>query len=453
MRSQLQTIYRAAILSVEPSKLVAKALSGESRGAEQIPDTIGRAHRIYFVAVGKAARAMGAEVARRCGRKLEAGLVVAPKGSVDSTAEDGDGKAFGRVFAGQVDGENSTKVKFVEAAHPLPDGSSVAAARAALKIVGRSGHGDVVVVALSGGASALMAMPVPQVTLEDKVLVSDALMRAGATIHELNAVRKHLSAVKGGGLLRATRGAIVLNLVLSDVVGNDLGVVGSGPAAADSSTFAESISVLKRRGVWGRAPESVREYLEQGAAGVAAETLKPKDPLLAPVINVIVGDNGLALDGADEQAQALGFNVRRWRALRGRAEDLAVTLASDLAGAAGHRLCLLSGGEPVVTVRGQGRGGRAQHLALATAIALDCLGAPAEFAALFAGSDGVDGNSAAAGAFIDGLSLERAARAGVDAREELRQFNANGFFAQTGDLFVTGPTGTNVADLAIALVV
>ena len=394
---------------------------------------------------------MGAEVALRCGRKLEAGLVVVPKGSVDGAAEDGDGKAFGRVFAGQLDGETSAKVKLVEAAHPLPDASSVTAARAALRVAGRCGRGDLLVVALSGGASALMAMPVPQVTLEDKVLVSGALMRAGASIQELNAVRKHLSAVKGGGLLRQARGAIVLNLVLSDVVGNDLGVVGSGPTAADSSTFAEAISVLKRRGVWGRAPEPVRGYLEQGAAGMATETLKPEDALSASAINVIVGDNGVALEGAAEQARALGFKVQRWRALRGQAEDLAVRLASDLAGAGDHRLCLLGGGEPVVTVRAQGRGGRAQHLALATAIALDRLGAPAEFAALFAGSDGVDGNSAAAGAFIDGQTLERAARAGVDAREELRRFNSNGFFAQTGDLFVTGPTGTNVADLAIAL--
>jgi glycerate 2-kinase len=298
----------------------------------------------------------------------------------------------------------------------------------------------------------MFTMPAEQIALADKIAINQALLRAGATIRELNVVRKHLSAVKGGRLLSHCGGARVLGLILSDVPGNDLATIGSGLTAADWSCFADAVAVLKRRRVWGRAPESIREYLERAVAGEFADTIKSNDPIMERVTNLIIGDNGLALEGATGAAIALGYRPDRWKELRGEANDVGRALADHLCAITDKRVCVLAGGEPVVTVRGGGRGGRAQQCALAMSIELARIGAGRRMAALFAGTDGIDGPTDAAGGFASPGIVERGNRAGLSAEMAASRNDAYNYLKATDGLYITGATGTNVSDIFIGLV-
>jgi len=435
VRADLERIFRAALAAVAPERLMVRALAGVIPGGEPVPALIADARAIHLLAAGKAAPGMAAAVDRALGDRLQRGIAVVPKGTRTRSAA-------------------PSRIEFLEAAHPIPDSSSVRAARAALDLCGRLGPGDLLIAAISGGASAMLAMPAPSISLDDKVAVTSALLRAGASIREFNLVRKHLSSIKGGNLLRAIDpGAQVLSLLISDVPGNDPATIGSGLTAADPTTYGEAIAVLKRhRGVWGKIPEPVRKHLEAGNAGELAETVKPGDPALSRVANLIAGDNAIALDGAERAARAMGYGVDRWRELRGEANDLARTLAGHLCAIAEQRLCVLAGGEPVVTVAGGGKGGRAQQCALALALELARIGADRKIAALFAGTDGIDGPTNAAGAFAAPDTGVRAAAAAVDAEIALKRNDSYRVFESTGDLLVTGATGTNVSDLFIGLV-
>jgi len=311
---------------------------------------------------------------------------------------------------------------------------------------------DLVIVAISGGASAMFTRPAEGLTLADKIAVNQALLKAGASIRELNTVRKHLSAVKGGRLLRHCGGARVLGLILSDVPGNDLATIGSGLTAGDSSSFGDAVSVMKRRGVWGRAPEAVRSYLERAVAGEAGATVKAGDPILERVTNVIIGDNSLALEAAERAAAGLGYHPQRSKGLHGEANDAGRALAQELCAVTDERVCVVAGGEPVVTVRGGGKGGRAQQSALAMGIELSQTGRGRRIAALFAGTDGIDGPTDAAGAFASPGTVADGERAKVSAATALTRNDAYNFFKAAGGLFTTGPSGTNVSDVFIGLV-
>ncbi len=435
VRSDLERIFSAAIDAVAPERLVALALDGAIPGAERIAGIIAGAARIYLLAVGKAAPGMATALERSLGAKLRKGVAVIPKGAAATWVV-------------------SSRIEFVEASHPIPDTSSVRAARGVLDLAAQAGSGDLLVVAISGGASAMLAMPAPSISLDDKSTVTSALLHAGASIREFNLVRKHLSSIKGGNLLRAIDpGAHVLSLIISDVPGNDLATIASGLTAADPTTYGEAIGVLKRYpGVWGRTPEPVREHLERGNAGELAETVKPGDAALDRVTNLIIGDNAAALDGAERAARALGYSVDRWRELRGEANDLGRTLAGHLCAIREPRLCVLAGGEPVVTVAGGGKGGRAQQCALALALELARIGGDGKIAALFAGTDGIDGPTEAAGAFAAPDTVARAAALGVNPEQALKRNDSYNVFKVVGDLLVTGATGTNVSDLFIGLV-
>ena len=421
-RHDLQEIYRAAIEAVEPGALVQRALG-------DLASVMHRARRVFLLAIGKAARAMALEAEKSIGPKLAGAIAIVPEGLASVQPD--------------------SQVRFMVGAHPLPDERSVAAADAALAMLSQARPEDLVVIALSGGASAMFVKPVADVSLADKITTTNLLLRAGANIRELNLVRKHLSQVKGGGMLRAINGARVLTLILSDVPGNDVATIGSGVTAADPTTFADAIAVLKRRSIWGRTPESVRGHLERGVAGEISETIKSDDPILSHATNMIIGDNATALDAAETAALDLRYTVKRGPALSGEAIDLASTLARHLESIRDQNVCVLCGGEPVVTVRGPGRGGRAQHLALALAIEL---AGAANVAALCAGTDGVDGPTDAAGAFVFPDTLARAESLAASAPDALRRADAYTFFKQLGDSFVTGPTGTNVTDVFIGLV-
>ena len=414
-------------------------MDGGCRGAEQVPDLIAGASRIILLAVGKASLGMAAEIERRVGDRLVDGIAVIPRGSVATTEP-------ALIL--------KKEVRVVASAHPVPDESSEEAARLACEMLHRATPDDLVIVALSGGASAMFTLPAEGLMLADKIAVNQALLKAGASIRELNIVRRHLSAVKGGRLLQHCGGARVLSLIISDVPGNDLATIGSGLTAGDWSSFGDAVAVLKRRSVWGRAPEAVRDYLERAVAGEVGATVKVGDPILERVTNVIIGDNDLALEAAERAAAELGYNPRRAKALQGEANDAGRALAEDLCEIDDERVCVVAGGEPVVTVRGGGKGGRAQQCALAMGIELSQVGRGKRkrIEALFAGTDGIDGPTDAAGAFASPSTVADGESAGVSAATALTRNDAYNFFKASGGLFVTGPTGTNVSDVFIGLV-
>jgi glycerate 2-kinase len=437
-RRDLTKFFAAAVSAVSPAYLIGRAFAGEIEDARLVPPMLADASRIFLLAVGKAALGMALEAASRLGPRLEQSLVIIPA----SAARGPEYEAL-RARAG---------VRVIEAAHPIPDASSERAGAEALEFARRAGKGDLLLLALSGGSSSLMIAPAAPVTLADKAAINAALLRSGASIRELNTVRRHLSAIKGGGLLRACGGARVLSLILSDVVPSDLATIGSGPTAPDPTSFTDAIGVLKRRKLWGRAPETIRDRLERGAAGEFAETVKRGDPILARAENLVVGDNRAAVEGAAGAAAAAGYTVDRWREMQGEAADIGRALSAHLTAISADRVCVVAGGEPVVTVRGSGRGGRAQQAALAMAVELARLGRDRRVTALFAGTDGIDGPTDAAGAFVSTRTLERAREAGVDPGAALARNDAYPFFAALGDLLITGPTGTNVSDIFIGLV-
>jgi hydroxypyruvate reductase len=443
-------IYAAAVAAVEPRRVMSRALSGVGPGGAgdshaiadasvDVRSRIERASGVRLLAVGKAAIGMAAAAEEWLGDRMIQGLAIAPTSNAA-----GDEAA-------------ALRSRVMGASHPLPDETSSAAAHAALELAARACPGELVLVALSGGASALIAAPAGAIKLADKIVVTNSLMRAGANIRELNIVRKHISAIKGGRLLAATTAGIeVLTLILSDVPGNDLPTIGSGPTVADPTTYTDAISVLKRRGVWGRAPEAVRDHLERGAAGEFSETLKVGDAALARATNLIVGDIRTAVEAAAEAASALGYEVVRGRELGGEANELGRAIARQASEISAARVCIVAGGEPVVTVKGSGRGGRSQQCALAMAIELASVAAGRDneirVMALCAGTDGIDGPTDAAGAIATPETVARAAEAGVDPQAALDRNDSYEFFKALGDLVIIGLTGTNVADVMIALV-
>ena len=358
--------------------------------------------------------------------------------------------------------------------HPIPTAGSVAAARRALGVAGKARMDDLLVVLLSGGASALMALPVEPVGLADKQETVRALLLCGATIDELNTVRKHLSAIKGGRLAAATDASIV-TLAISDVVGDDLSVIGSGPTVADPSTFAAAMNVLDARGGRGAYPPSVVAWIERGIAGEVPETPKADDRRLMRSEARIIGGRMTAVQGAAQAAMSRGYDVRVLDApIVGEARDAARSFAADVRDALttlARPACVIGAGETTVHVKGDGVGGRNQEFALALVPFIadltrsaprdggaespphDGEAAPApRVVAASVGTDGIDGPTDAAGAIVDDTTLDRAAAQRLDAPAFLNNNDSYHFFRALDDLIRTGPTGTNVGDLQVALI-
>jgi len=383
----------------------------------------GRA-RVFLLGAGKASGAMAAAAEDVLGERVAGGFVVVKDGY----------------------GARLQHADITEAGHPVPDSRGLAASGRLLELARAAGEGDLIVFLVSGGGSALTPAPAPPITLAEKQELTRLLLVSGATIGELNAVRKHLSLFKGGQLARAARPARVLTLALSDVIGDPLDVIASGPTAPDPTTFADALEVLERRGLSGRVPASIARRLQAGRAGEIQETPKPGDSLFERVENVVIGNNALVTDAAVAAAQRLGLRADlATRELQGEARDVArdfVARARRLRPPA----CLIAGGETTVTVRGQGKGGRCQEFALAAALEL---GPADRITILAAGTDGTDGPTDATGAVVDGGSVERGA--GADARRALADNDAYGFLRASGDLIVSGPTRTNLLDLYLAV--
>jgi glycerate 2-kinase len=386
-----------------------------------------------MVAAGKAAVPMALAAAGALGARLRGGLIVGPPGgTIDAPAG----------------------LDTVTAGHPVPDRESERAGRRSLEVAQSVPDDGLFLVLLSGGASAMLAVPANGLTLDVKQQTTSVLLREGATIHELNTVRKHLSGVKGGRLAAATRGK-TLTLLVSDVVGDDPSVIGSGPTVADPSTYEDALGVLERFGGRTRYPPEVVSHLVLGAAGGVSrsETPKPGDPRLLGTVVRVIGGRPLAMAGAAEAAVRLGYRAAVLDApIVGEAREAAAGCV-EAAVAAGHDggpVCVVSSGETTVQVRGPGRGGRNQELALAASVLFDRLGPLAAMASV--GTDGVDGPTDAAGAIVDSGTLRRAASAGLRAPQHyLDENDAYRFFDALGDLIRTGPTGTNVGDLQVFL--
>lgn len=391
--------------------------------------------RMIVVGAGKASARMAQAVEDVLGDRIHGGIIAVKDGHAVPTR----------------------RVRVVEAGHPLPDERSLAAGQAILDQVRGLSRDDFVLCLISGGGSALMEALGEGLTLQDLRAVTRALMHGGGNIVELNTVRKHLSLIKGGQLARCAQPARVVALILSDVVGDELSSIASGPTVADPTTFAAALDILRRYDVSGTSEtRAVSAYLARGAGGGLPDTPKPDDSLFKSVSNVIVGSNRMALDAAVTRAEALGYRTEVLTTyMQGEAREAGRLLAGIARErrerqAPGERWCLLAGGETTVTVRGHGRGGRNHELALAAALALD--GQPG-VAVLSAATDGGDGSSDAAGAVCDGGTLARAQALGLNARALLDDNDSDRFFSALGDQVKPGPTLTNVNDVVIMLTV
>jgi len=414
-RDAVRAIWEAALAAGDVAPLVRAHLRLERDAA-----------RVFLLGAGKASGAMAAAAEDVLGDRVAGEFVVVKDGY----------------------GARLRHTEIAEAGHPVPDSRGLAASARLLEVARAAGADDLILFLVSGGGSALTPAPAPPITLGEKQELTRLLLASGATIGELNAVRKHLSLFKGGQFARAASPARVLTLALSDVIGDPLDVIASGPTAPDPTTFADALEVLARRGLAGRVPISITKRLEAGRAGEIQETPKPGDPLFGRVQNVVIGNNALVTDAAVAKARRLGFQADlATRELQGEARDVArdfVARARRLMPPA----CLIAGGETTVTVRGQGKGGRCQEFALAAALELR----PTDrITILAAGTDGTDGPTDATGAIVDGGSVERGAAAGADARRALADNDAYGFLLVSGDLIVSEPTRTNLLDLYLAV--
>jgi hydroxypyruvate reductase len=348
------------------------------------------------------------------------------------------------------------KIQVQEAGHPLPDAAGLAGTKKILDLLATAEKDDLVIAVLSGGGSALLPMPSAGITLEEKQATTKLLLSCGANINEMNAIRKHLSQVKGGQLAAAAYPATLITLILSDVIGDPLEVIASGPTVADTSTFQEVQSIVDKYGIGAQLPVSVQKHLAKGLAGEAPETPKPGDAIFAKTQNLVVASNRQAIEAAQAEAKNRGYQpLILSTMIEGETREVAhvhAAIAKEIR-ASGHPLpapaCVISGGETTVTLRGAGLGGRNQEFVLAAAI--DIAEAP-NVVILSAGTDGTDGPTDAAGAVCDGETFRRATEQALQPQAFLNGNDSYRFFSALGDLLITGPTNTNVMDLRLMLV-
>ena len=436
LRKAARGIFDAAVRAVDPAEAIRRHLVREGErlaiGGERVD--LGAVRAMVVVGLGKAAAPMAAAVEEILGARIARGVVVTKYGHVQPT----------RV------------IRIHEAGHPVPDEAGMAGARAVLDHVRGLDPADLVLVLISGGGSALTPAPVDGVTLAEKQSLTKALLACGADIREMNTLRKHISRIKGGQLARAAAPARVFTLILSDIVGDPLDAIASGPTVPDPTTYADALAILDKYRIREEIPASIRKQLEAGAAGKIPETPKPDDPLFGRVKSIMVASNIQALEAARAEAQRLGFQAIILSSfIEGETREIArmhAALALEVR-ASGHParppVCLITGGETTVTLRGKGKGGRNQEFALASA--LDIAGLP-DVVVFSAGTDGTDGPTDAAGALADGETVKRALGLGLKPRAALDGNDAYPFFERLGDLVVTGPTRTNVMDVRMVLV-
>jgi glycerate-2-kinase len=393
--------------------------------------------KIFVVGLGKAAYPMTRALVDALRDRIAEGVVVTKYGHAP-------------------DGPLSESITIYEAGHPVPDENGVAGAGRAVELLKKADRETLVVCLISGGGSALFVAPAEGLSLDDKQVMTRILLKGGADIVELNTVRKHLSRVKAGRLAEAASPARVLSLILSDVIGDPLDFIASGPTSPDTTTWADALAIVTRYDTAGEMPQKILQVLRDGSEGKIPDTPKKGNPLFDRVENIIIGSNRIATEAARQKAQGLGYEpVVLTTELQGEARDAArwlyrQVLESQSCLASGRKkISLIAGGETTVTVRGRGLGGRNTEMALAFAMAID---GTSGITFLSAGTDGTDGPTDAAGAIVDGQIIPKARVLGLDPQAFLDDNDSYHFFEKTGGLVKTGPTGTNVMDLQIILI-
>ncbi|MDD2759847.1 MAG: glycerate kinase [Methylomonas sp.] len=436
LRDDCFALFQTGIAAADPQAAIKTHLKMLDGRLQIGNERIGNWRKIHIVAFGKAAGAMASAA-----RKLIAPALLAEPGLVVTTYDN----------ASLIEG-----LEVIGAGHPLPDTRGLTAAKKIADRVNRAAKNELVLALISGGGSAMLPYPVDGVSLDDKVATTRLLLASGADIDQINCVRKHLSQIKGGGLARLAAPADLHALILSDVLGDDLSAIASGPTVADPTTFADAIAVLKQKEVLEQVPSAVKAYLEQGAKGLKAETAKPGDPVFNSVSQTLIGSNSVSLDAVIKSAEQLAYLPQIYsRRLCGEARQVAIDLVRHAKTLFERGLrqttAVIAGGETTVTVLGKGKGGRNQEMALAFALAAERLGLPDAWAFLSGGTDGRDGPTEAAGGVVDSRTLSKIRAASMAPEAALENNDSYTALQAADDLIMTGATGTNVADLQILL--
>ncbi len=436
MRQQAEEIFRAALKAVDPIAAVLRYVKTMD-GALQVGERrfeFEDYDRILVIGAGKAGAPMAMALEDLLGDRISDGVIVVKEGH----------------------GLPLQHVRIHEAGHPVPDERGIQGAEDILSLVSTAGERDLVLCVISGGGSALLVAPAQGVTLEDKQEVTRLLLACGADIHEINTVRKHLSRAKGGWLARCAHPATVVTLILSDVIGDDLNVIGSGPTVPDSSTFADAEGVFKKYDIWDRVPSSVRDRFLAGLKGDTQDTPKSDDIVFQRCYSELVGTNIQALMAASKEAERQGYRpLILSSTVEGEAREVVkvlIAIAKEVRSSGNPfppPACILCGGETTVTLQGDGKGGRNQEFALASAPIIDGM---EDIVVLSGGTDGTDGPTDAAGAIADGTTVTRARAKGLDPLDYLQRSDSYHFLQALGDLVITGPTRTNVMDVYMVLV-
>ncbi len=426
----------SALNAVDPKQIIRSkfSLKNSILKVNKYSFDLKKFQNIYVVGGGKASGSMAEALEQILGKLVTNGLVNVPHGNKHKTEI----------------------IKLHEASHPIPDSAGVKGTHRMLKIAEQAKKDELIICLISGGGSSLMPLPRGEISIADKRKITEDLLKCGATINEINTVRKHISDFKGGWLAKKAYPATILNLILSDVVGDPLDFIASGPTVPDSTTFSDAIKVLKKYGIWDKAPASIRKVLTDGEKALIPETPKAEDEAFEKVYNVVAGNNRFASLAACEDLKSAGLNTLLLTStMEGEARHVGVMLASialevfmsgnPVPKPAG----IIAGGETTVTVTGKGLGGRNQEIALAAALKL---GGMNGVVVASLSTDGVDGPTDAAGAIADGKTLTRAAEMELNPEEFLVENNSYNFFSKLGDLLFTGPTGTNVNDVSVIVI-
>jgi hydroxypyruvate reductase len=436
LRSDGMEIFAHALRAVDPVEAVNRylKLKGEDLRVDGKTYPLREYGHIYVIGAGKAGASMGLAVEAALGDRITRGVINVKYGHLSELK----------------------RVNLNEVGHPIPDEKGVSGARKIARLLEQLDEKDLVVCLISGGGSALLPSPVEGITLEDKQKMTNLLLECGASINEINAIRKHISRLKGGGLARLAYPSTLITLILSDVVGDPLDVIASGPTVPDKSTFGDCMAILRKYNLIAKAPPSIRDRIQRGIKGEIEETPKPGIPIFEKTQNVIIGSNIIAVKAAEQRARELGYNSLILSTfIEGETREVAkvhAAIAKEIA-KTGHPIgtpaCVISGGETTVTIRGKGLGGRNQEFVLASALGITEL---KHVLVLSGGTDGTDGPTDAAGAIADIDTVRKAHELGLDAAAYLEDNDSYHFFKKLGDLVTTGPTNTNVMDLRLILV-
>jgi hydroxypyruvate reductase len=436
LRNDALTIFQAGLHAANPVEAVERHVirDGDTLLVAGRPYPLGEVSGVRVVGMGKASAVMAKPLANFLGGRISGGII---------------NVKYGHRFP-------LSGVKVIEAGHPVPDEAGLRGTKEMIRYLADSGENDLVFCLISGGGSALSPAPAEGVTLGDKQDVTRRLLDCGATIHEINSVRKHLSRIKGGRLAGLVQPSTLISLILSDVIGDDLDTIASGPTVPDTSTYYDSLRILNRYKLTEVIPSAAHRHLEAGARGEIPETPKEGDPAFAKTQNVIVGSNALAIRAAREAATSLGYNPLVLSSfVEGETREVArvhAAIAKEVlqsGNPVSPPACIISGGETTVTVRGSGKGGRNQEFVLASALEIEGLD---RVLIMSGGTDGMDGLTDAAGAFAQGDTVDRGRSRGLDAESHLARNDSYNFFRPLDDLIITGPTLTNVMDLRLVMV-